>query len=59
MIINDNIHNLNIYLEDVFNDIKKINNDICINIDDFIYKFIFIFVFKYYVKYTIFKIIYL
>ena len=23
MIINDNIHNLNIHLEDVFNDIKK------------------------------------
>ena len=43
MIITDNIHNLNIHLEDVFNDIKKkINNDICINIDNFIYKFIFI-----------------
>ena len=42
MIINDYIHNLNIHLEDVFNDIKKKNNDICINIDNFIYKFIFI-----------------
>ena len=58
MTINDNIHNLNIHFENVFNDIKKLNNDICINIDNFIYKFIFIFVFKYYVKYTIFKIIF-